>query len=262
MAAEELEDIERLDVKLKAMKAELKAAVLATGSHLMDIHGTGPAGAARILADVGDIARFPDRGHFASWNGTAPIDASSGQHTGSPGLGTGGSTMCSTWPGSSSSATTPPAVPTTGASSSSPRPPWKRCAPCGGACPTPLPPARHRRRRPPGRTAGPRGGTIVQPGRPGDPRGPGSCHITTARRRCQRGAPYWTNDVDTDQRRRTLDSFGTAHLTNPFIEGSHERIRPQEPMPNPKSRGHCQRQLCAENQGPAMRMSYAADRTG
>lgn len=81
MAAEELEDLERLDVKLKAMKAELKAAVLATGSHLMDIHGIGPAGAARILADVGDVARFPDRGHFASWNGTAPIDASSGQHT-------------------------------------------------------------------------------------------------------------------------------------------------------------------------------------
>src|SRR5690349_20320051 len=62
------------------MKAELKAAVQATGSHLMDIHGIGPAGAARILADVGDVARFPDRNHFASWTGTAPIDASSGQH--------------------------------------------------------------------------------------------------------------------------------------------------------------------------------------
>jgi transposase len=80
MAAEELEDLHRLDAKLKAMKAELKTAVQATGSHLMDIHGIGPAGAARILADVGDIARFPDRNHFASWTGTAPIDASSGQH--------------------------------------------------------------------------------------------------------------------------------------------------------------------------------------
>jgi len=79
MAAEELEDLHRLDAKLKAMKAELKAAVLATGSHLMDIHGIGPAGAARILAGVGDVARFPDRNHFASWTGTAPIDASSGQ---------------------------------------------------------------------------------------------------------------------------------------------------------------------------------------
>jgi hypothetical protein len=81
MAAEEIADLERLDAKLKAMKAELTAAVAASGSHLMDIHGIGPAGAARILADVGDIARFPNRAHFASWTGTAPIDASSGQHT-------------------------------------------------------------------------------------------------------------------------------------------------------------------------------------
>ena len=80
MAGEELAGTDRLDTKLKAMKAELKAAVLATGSQLTDIHGIGPAGAARILADVGDIARFPDRAHFASWTGTAPIDASSGQH--------------------------------------------------------------------------------------------------------------------------------------------------------------------------------------
>jgi transposase len=80
MAAEELPDVDRLDARLKAMKAELKAAVLASGSHLMDIHGIGPAGAARILADVGDVARFPSRSHFASWTGTAPIDASSGQH--------------------------------------------------------------------------------------------------------------------------------------------------------------------------------------
>ena len=139
MAAEELEDLQRLDVKLKAMKAELKAAVLATGSHLMDIHGIGPAGAARILADVGDVTRFPGRGHFASWNGTAPIDASSGQHTRHR-LSRAGNrriNACSTWPGLSSSATTPLAAPATGASSSSPRPPWKRCAACGGAFPTP-----------------------------------------------------------------------------------------------------------------------------
>jgi transposase len=38
MAAEELADIERLYAKLKAMKAELKTAVLTSGSHLMDIH--------------------------------------------------------------------------------------------------------------------------------------------------------------------------------------------------------------------------------
>jgi transposase len=79
MAAEELADLVAVDAKLKAMKAELKAAVLARGSHLMDIYGIGPAGAARILADTGDVARFTTRARFASWSGTAPLDASSGQ---------------------------------------------------------------------------------------------------------------------------------------------------------------------------------------
>ena len=45
----------------------------------MDIHGIGPVVAARILADVGDVARFADRNRFASWTGTAPLDASSGE---------------------------------------------------------------------------------------------------------------------------------------------------------------------------------------
>ena len=44
----------------------------------MSLEGIGPSGAARLLVEVADITRFPDRGHFASWNGTAPIDASSG----------------------------------------------------------------------------------------------------------------------------------------------------------------------------------------
>jgi Transposase IS116/IS110/IS902 family len=39
---------------------------LVRGPHLMDLHGIGPAGAARILSDVGDVARFPDRNHFAT----------------------------------------------------------------------------------------------------------------------------------------------------------------------------------------------------
>ena len=79
MAAEEIADLVAVDAKLKKIKAELKAAVLARGSHLMDIYGIGPAGAARVLADVGDVARFADRNRFASWTGTAPLDASSGE---------------------------------------------------------------------------------------------------------------------------------------------------------------------------------------
>jgi transposase len=33
----------------------------------------------RILADAGDITRFADRNRFASWTGTTPLDASSGE---------------------------------------------------------------------------------------------------------------------------------------------------------------------------------------
>ncbi|WP_426562397.1 transposase [Angustibacter sp. McL0619] len=79
MAAEQLADLVAVDVKLKKVTAELKTMVVARGSTLLEVSGIGPAGAARILSDVGDIARFADRNRFASWTGTAPLDASSGE---------------------------------------------------------------------------------------------------------------------------------------------------------------------------------------
>jgi transposase len=79
IAVEELADLLAVEAKMKKATAELKTIVLARGSRLMDIHGVGPVVAARILADVGDITRFADRNRFASWTGTAPIDASSGE---------------------------------------------------------------------------------------------------------------------------------------------------------------------------------------
>nr|MDQ2816026.1 transposase [Actinomycetota bacterium] len=50
------------------------------GTTLTALEGIGPSGAARLLAEAGDITRFPAKGHFASWNGTAPTGASSGDH--------------------------------------------------------------------------------------------------------------------------------------------------------------------------------------
>jgi len=79
IAAELLAEIVVLDRKLKDSDKTLREAVAATGTALMSLHGLGPVGAARVLADVGDVARFPARAHFSSWNGTAPIDASSGE---------------------------------------------------------------------------------------------------------------------------------------------------------------------------------------
>jgi transposase len=80
VAAELIADLERVHQRKKAADKELAAALKGTGTTLMQLEGIGPSGAARLLVEVADITRFPDRGHFASWNGTAPIDASSGDH--------------------------------------------------------------------------------------------------------------------------------------------------------------------------------------
>jgi transposase len=79
LAAELLAELVAIEKKIKANTQELKEMVLARGSRLMDLRGVGPVVAARILADVGDITRFADRNRFASWTGTAPLDASSGE---------------------------------------------------------------------------------------------------------------------------------------------------------------------------------------
>ena len=79
IAAEELAELVAVEAKIKKATAELRAIVLARGSRLMDLHGVGPVVAARVLADVGDVTRFADRNRFASWTGTAPLDASSGE---------------------------------------------------------------------------------------------------------------------------------------------------------------------------------------
>jgi transposase len=80
VAAELIADLERTLTRKKAADKELKELLAETGTSLTDLHGIGPSGAARLLVDVGDITRFPNRAHFASWTGTAPIDASSGDH--------------------------------------------------------------------------------------------------------------------------------------------------------------------------------------
>ena len=79
LAVELIGELEAIDRKIKALKKELTTLVQARGSTLLELPGIGPANAARLLADVGDIHRFGNRDRFASWNGTAPLDASSGQ---------------------------------------------------------------------------------------------------------------------------------------------------------------------------------------
>ena len=79
LAAEQIAELVAIEKKIKALTRELKEMVLASGSTLMELPGVGPVVAARTLADIGDVARFTDRNRFASWTGTAPIEASSGE---------------------------------------------------------------------------------------------------------------------------------------------------------------------------------------
>jgi transposase len=78
VAAELVSDLERIYQRKKAANKELTALLKPTGTTLTSLHGIGPSGAARLLVEVADVTRFPTKAHFASWNGTAPIDASSG----------------------------------------------------------------------------------------------------------------------------------------------------------------------------------------
>ena len=78
VAAELISDLERIYQRKKDANKELSALLRVTGTTLTDLHGMGPSGAARLLVEVGEVTRFPGKAHFASWNGTAPIDVSSG----------------------------------------------------------------------------------------------------------------------------------------------------------------------------------------
>ena len=79
VAAELIADLERIYASgRRPPTRNSPSCVAATGTSLLDLPGIGPSGAARLFVEVGDITRFPNKAHFASWNGTAPIDASSG----------------------------------------------------------------------------------------------------------------------------------------------------------------------------------------
>jgi hypothetical protein len=57
----------------------LAAAVTASGTTTTKVFGVGPVVAAITVGLTRDVRRFPDKGHFAAYNGSAPIEVSSGQ---------------------------------------------------------------------------------------------------------------------------------------------------------------------------------------
>jgi transposase len=81
IAREVVDDIARLDATLRASKKRIAVAVQASGTSLTNIVGVGPIGAATIIGYTKNITRFPTRGHYATYNATAPIEVSSAGHT-------------------------------------------------------------------------------------------------------------------------------------------------------------------------------------
>lgn len=81
MARTHLADIRRLDKELKANKKLITTAVAKTDTTVTDIYGVGPIVAAFLIGYTGDIDRFASADHYAAYNGTAPIEYSSGGKT-------------------------------------------------------------------------------------------------------------------------------------------------------------------------------------
>ena len=79
LASEVLRDVRTLDRKIADLNERIEAEVEASGTTLTEIFGIGPILAARIIGTVGNVARFPTKAHFASYSGTAPVEASSGE---------------------------------------------------------------------------------------------------------------------------------------------------------------------------------------
>jgi transposase len=78
LAGEFLEDLRRIDAQMRQAKNRLTAAVRASGTTLTQACGVGPVIAATVPGAVTDVSRIASRDQFAAYNGTAPIEVSSG----------------------------------------------------------------------------------------------------------------------------------------------------------------------------------------
>ena len=78
LAEELLGDLRRLDGQLAELKERLAAVVMASGTTTTKVFGVGPVIAAITVGLTRDVGRFADKDHFAAYNGSAPIEVSSG----------------------------------------------------------------------------------------------------------------------------------------------------------------------------------------
>ena len=139
LASEILRDVRTLDRKIADLGGRIEAEVEASGTTLTEIFGIGPILAARIIGTVGDGARFPTKAHFASYAGTAPLEASAGRWcaTGSRWPGIVSSTTPCTWSPYARLGRTLEEGSITARSSRRASPARRHCGASRGASPTP-----------------------------------------------------------------------------------------------------------------------------
>ena len=78
IAVELLAEVRHADRELDLTYKRIVAAVKDANTTVTDVYGVGPIGAAILIGYTGDIFRFATAGHYARYNATAPIAASSG----------------------------------------------------------------------------------------------------------------------------------------------------------------------------------------
>jgi transposase len=78
LALELLADVQRLDDQLKESHRRIRSAITASGTSLTDLFGVGPIIACYLIGFSGDVSRFASRDRYAAYNGTAPVERSSG----------------------------------------------------------------------------------------------------------------------------------------------------------------------------------------
>jgi transposase len=78
IARDLLDDLRRADRQLAALGKTIATEIAGSGTTLAEIHGVGSILAAKIIGHAGLVTRFESKSHFASYTGTAPVEASSG----------------------------------------------------------------------------------------------------------------------------------------------------------------------------------------
>ena len=73
------DDLVRIDGQRRATKKHMTVAVTASKTTVTEVFGVGPFVACAVMGHVGDIGRFDSRAAFAAYNGTAPVEVSSGE---------------------------------------------------------------------------------------------------------------------------------------------------------------------------------------